>query len=142
MAHWFTDDTFEDGLETYGPEEVRQERVVRWITRELYTDIQCWVLEDSLRYRLEQLRQEYIVDKKLEYRLSSLLDCKTQEEKAQWLQDYKGRALLSCTVCLKNDVPAVLELKEGGKRVRICAACCGECGYNSIYVEKLRKGLL
>jgi hypothetical protein len=136
---WFSDDDFDKNLyiidltisgDYEDPDQhalahdYKPPREPRWISRELYVEIQCMVLEQQLRDRVACAMQENRKDRKAEDLLKGLLQCATLDHKIQWLQDYKGRAVLSCSLCLKNDVELVYETWKDGRRKRFCEACC------------------
>ena len=109
------------------------ESIIRFITREMYVDIQCLVIAASLQRKCDAARADGHPDAKAEEFFMSLITCDTLYKKIQWLQDYKGRALLSCTLCLKNDVEWVLEIKEPGQRRRFCPECYAKLNMRQLY---------
>jgi hypothetical protein len=110
------------------------ESTIRWITRQLYIDIQCLAIAAGLQRKIDEAREEGRRDRRTEELLMSLLSTGTElEDRVQWLQNYKGRALLTCTMCLELDVEAVLEIKEGGERRRFCPKCYARLNLKSLY---------
>ncbi len=107
---------------------------VRLLTKELYTQIQCRVMEDKYWRQVESVRASgghpspLLVQK-----LKDLNRCKTLPEFSNWLQAQSGRAMLVCNACLTMDVDEVLEIKEHGDRRRICSACCEKLGLQEMY---------
>lgn len=115
---------------------------IRWISRQLYIDIQCLAIAAGLQQQIDQAYASEVILTPYEKRklqrteelFASLLSTGLElEDRVQWLQNYKGRALLSCTVCLDNDVEAVLEIKEGYERRRFCPKCYAKLNLKSLY---------
>lgn len=100
----------------------------RWITSVMYTQIQCLVMQRKYQARIDRAAQEGKRDQYAEKQLHRLLEAATIDQQEYWLQDQAGRAMLTCTVCGQYDVPAVLEMKKDGHRVRICQSCLQKKG--------------
>lgn len=109
------------------------ESTIRFITREIYIDIQCLIMAAQLQRRCDKARAKGQPDLQAEEFFMSLIQCDTADKKAYWLQDYKGRALLSCSLCLRNDVEWVLEIKEPGQRRRFCPECYAKLNMKQLY---------
>jgi len=109
------------------------ETIIRFITREMYIDIQCLIIAAQLQRKCDAARAKGHPDLKAEEFFLSLIQCDTSDRKAYWLQDYKGRALLSCTLCLRNDVEWVLEIKGPDKRQRFCPECYAKLNMKQLY---------
>jgi hypothetical protein len=102
---------------------------VRWITRVMYTQIQCIVMQRKLQAQVDRARSKGIPSPKAEERLKQLMAAESIDEQEYWLQDQAGRAMLSCTVCGTHDVVAVMEMKQKGHRVRVCHSCMTKKGW-------------
>lgn len=100
----------------------------RWITSVMYTQIQCLVMQRKYQARVDRAQQDGGRDRKAEEQLRRLMEAQTIDQQEYWLQDQAGRAMLTCNVCGKYDVPAVLEMKKDGHRVRICQSCLNRKG--------------
>jgi len=108
--------------------------VVRFLTKELYTEIQCRVMEDKYWRQVEHAREKgHQPSQLLIQKLEALNRCETLDEFAYWLQDQSGRAMLVCNACGRVDVEEVLEIKENGERRRLCTSCCHSLGLLEIY---------
>ena len=95
----------------------------RWITSVMYTQIQCLVMQRKYEARIDRAQQDGGRDRKAEEQLRRLMKAQTIDQQEYWLQDQAGRAMLTCNVCGQYDVPAVLEMKKDGHRIRICQSC-------------------
>jgi len=108
--------------------------IIRWITRQLYIDIQCLAIAAGFQQKINKAIENGDRAHKTEALFTSLLATGEElEDRVQWLQNYKGRALLTCTHCLTHDVDAVLEIKEPDGRRRFCTRCYAKMNLQQLY---------